>query len=63
MATMGYLPVILCSSQIRLPLRRLIERSMQSVACIAYNEVARGVSVEAVAVVSVPMFAGVSQAA
>jgi flagellar biosynthesis protein FlhA len=63
MATMGYLPVILCSSQIRLPLRRLIERSMQSVACIAYNEVASGVSVEAVAVVSVPMFAGVSQAA
>jgi len=63
MATMGYVPVILCSSQIRLPLRRLIERSMQSVACIAYNEVASGVSVEAVAVVSVPMFAGVSQAA
>ena len=63
MATMGYVPVILCSSQIRLPLRRLIERSMPSVACIAYNEVASGVPVEAVAVVSVPMFAGVSQAA
>jgi len=63
MAAMGYVPVILCSSQIRLPLRRLIERSMPSVACIAYNEVASGVSVEAVAVVSVPMFAGVSQAA
>jgi len=63
MAAMGYVPVILCSSQIRLPLRRLIERSMPSVACIAYNEVASGVSVEAVAVVSVPMFATVSQAA
>lgn len=63
MAAMGYVPVVLCSSQIRLPLRRLIERSMPSVACIAYNEVASGVSVEAVAVVSVPMFAGVPQAA
>jgi flagellar biosynthesis protein FlhA len=63
MAAMGYVPVILCSSQIRLPLRRLIERSLPSVACIAYNEVASGVPVEAVAVVSVPMFAGVSQAA
>ncbi len=63
MAAMGYVPVILCSSQIRLPLRRLIERSMPSVACIAYNEVASGVPVEAVASISVPMFAGVSQAA
>ncbi|GIV15965.1 MAG: flagellar biosynthesis protein FlhA [Armatimonadota bacterium] len=63
MAAMGYMPVILCSSQIRLPLRRLIERSMPSVACIAYNEVASGVPVEAVAVVSVPMLAEVPQAA
>lgn len=63
MAAMGYMPVILCSSQIRLPLRRLLERSMPSVACVAYNEVASGVSVEAVAMVSVPMFAGVPQAA
>ncbi len=63
MAAMGYMPVVLCSSQIRLALRRLIERSMPSVACIAYNEVASGVSVEAVAVVSVPMFAEIPQAA
>lgn len=63
MAGMGYVPIILCSSQIRLPLRRLIERSMPLVACIAYNEVAGGVSVEAVAIVSVPMFSVASQAA
>lgn len=63
MAGMGYMPVILCSSQIRLPLRRLMERSLPSVACIAYNEVASGVSVEAVAVVSVPMFAETRQVA
>ena len=63
MAAMGYMPVILCSSQIRLPLRRLVERSMPSVACMAYNEVASGVSVEAVAVISVPMFAGAAQVA
>ncbi|MDW8289985.1 MAG: flagellar biosynthesis protein FlhA [Armatimonadota bacterium] len=63
MAAMGYLPVLLCSSQIRLPLRRLIQRSLPSVACLAYNEVASGVSVEAVAVVSVPMLSAASQAA
>ncbi len=63
MAAMGYMPVILCSSHIRLPLRRLIERSMPSVACIAYNEVASGVTVEAVAMVNVPMFSTATQAA
>lgn len=63
MAALGYQPVILCSSQVRLALRRLIERSMPSLACIAYNEVASGVSVEAVATVSVPMFAAATQAA
>ena len=63
MAGMGYMPVMLCSSPIRLPLRRLMERSLPSVACIAYNEVASGVSVEAVAVVSVPMFAETRQVA
>lgn len=63
MAGMGYMPVILCSSQIRLPLRRLVERSMPSVACMAYNEVASSVSVEAVAVISVPMFAAAAQVA
>jgi flagellar biosynthesis protein FlhA len=63
MAAMGYVPVILCSTQVRLPLRRLLERALPSVACIAYNEVASGVSVEAVATVSVPMFSVVTQAA
>jgi len=63
MAAMGYMPVVLCSSHIRLALRRLIERSMPSVACIAYNEVASGVSVEAVAMVNVAMFSSAVQAA
>lgn len=63
MAAAGYAPVLLCSSQVRLPLRRLIERSLPSVACMAYNEVANGMSVEAVALVSVPLFAQVGQAA
>jgi len=63
MATMGHVPVVLCSTQVRLPLRRLLERALPSVACIAYNEVASGVSVEAVATVSVPMFSGLMQAA
>ncbi len=38
-AANGVTPVILCSSGVRLPLRRLVERSMPSVAVIAYNEI------------------------
>ena len=43
--------VILCSPQIRGPLRRMIEASLPTVAVLAYNEVAPDVAVEAVAMV------------
>jgi flagellar biosynthesis protein FlhA len=43
--------IILCSPQIRGPLRRMIEASLPTVAVLAYNEVAPGVAVEAVAMV------------
>jgi len=35
----GHTPVLLCSSPVRLPLRRLVERSIPSMAVVAYNEV------------------------
>ena len=43
--------VVLCSPQIRGPLRRMIEGSLPTVAVLAYNEVAPDVAVEAVAMV------------
>ena len=47
----GRTAVLLCSPQIRLPLRRMIEASMPTTAVLAYNEVVSEVSVEAVAMV------------
>ena len=47
----GRSAVLLCSPQIRLPLRRMIEASLPQTAVLAYNEVVSEVSVEAVAMV------------
>ncbi|MEP0766246.1 MAG: flagellar biosynthesis protein FlhA [Fimbriimonadia bacterium] len=38
-AVSGNTPVLLCSSSIRLPLRKLVERSIPSLAVVAYNEI------------------------
>ena len=47
----GRSAVLLCSPQIRLPLRRMIESALPQTAVLAYNEVVSEVSVEAVAMV------------
>ncbi len=47
----GRTAVILCSPQVRSPLRRMIESSLPHVAVLAFNEVAPEVAVEAVALV------------
>jgi flagellar biosynthesis protein FlhA len=49
----GRSAVILCSPQIRLPLRRMIEAALPQTAVLAYNEVTPEVTVEAVAMVGV----------
>lgn len=49
----GLTPVVLCSPRIRLPFRRLIERSLPAVAVISLNEVVPGVEVEVIGTVSV----------
>jgi flagellar biosynthesis protein FlhA len=45
MVTHGHQPVLLCSSRLRLPLRRFLQRSLPTLAVLAYNEVAPGVEI------------------
>jgi flagellar biosynthesis protein FlhA len=52
-AASGHDPVILCSSRIRLALRRLLERRLPNVAVLAFSEVIPQVTVEAVGNVEV----------
>jgi flagellar biosynthesis protein FlhA len=47
----GRSAVVLCSPQIRLPLRRMIEGTVPQTGVLAYNEIVSDVSVEAVAMV------------
>jgi len=49
--TTGSQPVILCSSQIRLALRRLIERTFPQITIMSYNEVAHNVHARSVGMV------------
>jgi len=49
----GRNPVLLCSPQIRAPVRRMIEASLPQVAVLAYNEIAPEVAVEAVGLVGI----------
>ncbi len=57
MAALGQMPVILCASAVRLPLRRLTERTLPSLAVLAYNEIAPRAEVRAVGQVGVSGFA------
>ena len=47
----GRQAVVLCTPQIRQPVRRMIEASLPHVAVLAFNEIVSEVSVEAVAMV------------
>ncbi len=49
----GRQPVILCSARIRLPLRRLLQRSLPYVPIVAYSELEPGLEVEAVEAVNI----------
>jgi flagellar biosynthesis protein FlhA len=44
--TDGYQPVLLCGNQLRLPLRRLMEKYLPGLHVLAYNEIAAKVDVE-----------------
>ncbi len=54
MTALGQMPVLLCASAVRLPLRRLTERTLPSLAILAYNEVAPRTEVRAVGQVTLP---------
>jgi len=49
----GVQPVLLCSARVRLPLRRLLQRSFPHLPILAYNELEPGLEVEAVEAVNV----------
>ena len=51
-ADRGYNAVLLCSGQIRLPLKRLVERSLPGLSLLAYTEIAVKVDVEAIGTVA-----------
>ncbi len=48
----GIRPVLLCSARVRRHLRRLIEQTLPHLAVCSYNEIASGISVETIGVVS-----------
>ena len=45
----GYQAVLLCGNQLRLPLRRLVEKYIPALHVLAYNEIASRADVEFVA--------------
>ena len=49
----GNQPVLLCSSPIRLPFRRLIERTYPQIAVMSYNEISNNIKAKSIGVVRV----------
>lgn len=49
----GHSPVLLCSGAVRLPLKRLIERSLPALSVMAYTEIAPNIEVQSVGNVDV----------
>jgi flagellar biosynthesis protein FlhA len=47
----GYQPVLICSTQLRLPLKRLLEKYLPGMSILAYNEIAARAEVEFVGTV------------
>ena len=52
-STSGNQPVLLCSSPIRLPFRRLIERTYPQIAVMSYNEISSNIKAKSIGVVRV----------
>ncbi|MFN8615297.1 MAG: flagellar biosynthesis protein FlhA [Vampirovibrionales bacterium] len=47
----GYQPVVLCSAQLRLGMRRLLERALAQIAVLSYNEIGPSVRVQSLATI------------
>jgi flagellar biosynthesis protein FlhA len=52
--SLGFPPVVLCMQGLRLPLRRLTERSLPQLIILSYNEIVSGTDVRAIGSVSSP---------
>lgn len=52
---LGHNPVLLCSGQIRLPLKRMIDRSLPTLPLMAYTEIVPKIEVEAVGTVEIEL--------
>jgi flagellar biosynthesis protein FlhA len=48
----GYTPVVLTSSRIRLPFKRLSERFLSSLTVLSFNEIVPGIGIESVGMVN-----------
>lgn len=57
-AAAGHRPVLICPTNLRLPLRRLVGRSVPTLAVLSYAEVAAGVEVRTEGMVAYEMAAG-----
>lgn len=53
--TLGVQPVVLCSAAVRLPFRRLIERTLPQLTVMSYNEVTPSTNARSVGVVKISM--------
>ena len=54
-AEQGHSPVLLCSGQVRLPMKRLIDRSLPTLPVLAYTEIVPKVDVESVGTVEISL--------
>ncbi len=52
MASMGYMPVALCSPRVRIHFRRLAERMAPTLAVLSFNEITSGVKLETMGMVT-----------
>jgi len=57
MATFGQVPIMLCSSSVRLGLKRLLERSFPNMVVLAYNEILPRIEVRVAGTVAVTLAA------
>ena len=52
LVTAGHQPMVLCSAQVRLHVRRLIERSMPTAAVLSYNEIDPAIRLQSTGMIS-----------
>ncbi|MBL8058366.1 MAG: FHIPEP family type III secretion protein, partial [Anaerolineales bacterium] len=54
LAQAGHQPILLCPRELRLPYRRLVERSLPNLVVLAFSEISSGAQVQALGMVELP---------